>query len=35
MGDKILVFYGSYRSDRVGIRLADYVIAGLAARSPN
>ncbi len=28
----ILVFYGSYRSDRMGIRLADYVIAGLRAR---
>ena len=32
MADKILVFYGSYRSDRMGIRLADYVVAGLAAR---
>jgi NAD(P)H-dependent FMN reductase len=29
---RILVFYGSYRSDRMGIRLADYVIAGLQAR---
>jgi NAD(P)H-dependent FMN reductase len=28
----ILVFYGSYRSDRVGIRLADYLVARLAAR---
>ena len=27
-----LVFYGSYRSDRLGIRLADYVVAGLQAR---
>ena len=32
MSDKILVFYGSYRSDRMGIRLADYVVAGLRAR---
>ena len=32
MADKILVFYGSYRSDRMGIRLADYVVAGLGAR---
>jgi NAD(P)H-dependent FMN reductase len=28
----ILVLYGSYRSDRVGIRLADYIVARLAAR---
>ena len=28
----LLVFYGSYRSDRQGIRLADYIVAGLAAR---
>lgn len=28
----ILVFYGSYRSDRAGIRLADYIVTGLAAR---
>jgi NAD(P)H-dependent FMN reductase len=32
MADQILVFYGSYRSDRMGIRLADYVVAGLQAR---
>jgi NAD(P)H-dependent FMN reductase len=32
MGDRILVFYGSYRSDRMGIRLADYVVAGLKER---
>ncbi|RZM04060.1 MAG: NADPH-dependent oxidoreductase [Variovorax sp.] len=32
MTDKILVFYGSYRADRQGIRLADYVVAGLKAR---
>lgn len=29
---RVLVFYGSYRSDRMGIRLADYVVAGLKAR---
>jgi NAD(P)H-dependent FMN reductase len=29
---RVLVFYGSYRSDRMGIRLADYIIAGLQAR---
>jgi len=28
----ILVFYGSYRSDRMGIRLADYLVAKLSAR---
>ena len=32
MADKVLVFYGSYRRDRQGIRLADYVVAGLEAR---
>jgi NAD(P)H-dependent FMN reductase len=32
MADRILVFYGSYRSDRMGIRLADYLVAGLRAR---
>jgi NAD(P)H-dependent FMN reductase len=32
MTDKILVFYGSDRADRQGIRLADYVVAGLKAR---
>ena len=32
MADRILVLYGSYRSDRMGIRLADYVVAGLKAR---
>jgi NAD(P)H-dependent FMN reductase len=32
MADRILVFYGSYRSDRMGIRLADFVVAGLRAR---
>jgi NAD(P)H-dependent FMN reductase len=32
MTHRILVFYGSYRSDRMGIRLADYVVKGLRAR---
>jgi NAD(P)H-dependent FMN reductase len=32
MGHRILVFYGSYRSDRKGIRLADYLVAQLKAR---
>lgn len=32
MGHRILVFYGSYRSDRMGIRLADYVIDQLKRR---
>ncbi len=32
MADKILVLYGSYRSDRMGIRLADYVVTNLKAR---
>jgi NAD(P)H-dependent FMN reductase len=32
MPDRILVFYGSYRADRAGIRLADYVTRRLAAR---
>jgi len=29
---KLLVFYGSYRSDRMGIRLAQFVIEGFRAR---
>jgi NAD(P)H-dependent FMN reductase len=32
MTDRILVFYGSYRSDRMGIRLANYAVSGLMAR---
>jgi NAD(P)H-dependent FMN reductase len=32
MAHRILVFYGSYRSDRIGIHLADYIVAGLKAR---
>ncbi|WP_414712218.1 NADPH-dependent FMN reductase [Sphingomonas sp.] len=29
---RLLVFYGSYRRDRMGIRLADYLVASLSAR---
>ena len=32
MSDKILIFYGSYRRDRQGIRLADYLVQAFAAR---
>jgi NAD(P)H-dependent FMN reductase len=32
MAHRILVIYGSYRSDRMGIRLADYLVSGLQAR---
>ena len=32
MTHRILVFYGSYRSDRMGIRLAQFVVEGLRAR---
>jgi NAD(P)H-dependent FMN reductase len=32
MSDRILVFYGSYRSDRMGIRLADFTTAELRRR---
>ena len=32
MPDKILIFYGSYRFDRAGIRLADYLVEQLRAR---
>ena len=32
MSNRVLVFYGSYRSDRMGIRLARFVIEGLRAR---
>jgi NAD(P)H-dependent FMN reductase len=32
MADRILIFYGSYRSDRQGIRLADYLVRAFAAR---
>lgn len=32
MSSRILVLYGSYRSDRMGIRLADYLVARLRRR---
>ena len=32
MAQNILVFYGSYRSDRMGIRLAQFIVDGLRAR---
>lgn len=32
MSDRILVFYGSYRSDRMGDRLVRFLMDGLAAR---
>src|SRR6478752_7222358 len=32
MSNRILVFYGSYRSDRLGIRLAQFVVEGLRSR---
>ncbi len=32
MPDRILVIYGSYRSDRLGIRLANFIVAGLKGR---
>ena len=32
MSDRILVFYGSYRSDRMGIRLAQFMVARLRRR---
>lgn len=32
MTDRILVFYGSYRRDRQGIRLARYIVRALAER---
>jgi NAD(P)H-dependent FMN reductase len=32
MTNRILVFYGSYRSDRMGIRLAHFVVDGFRAR---
>jgi NAD(P)H-dependent FMN reductase len=32
MTNRVLVLYGSYRSDRIGIRLANYVLGGLQAR---
>jgi NAD(P)H-dependent FMN reductase len=32
MANRILVFYGSYRFNRMGIRLADFLVASLRAR---
>ncbi|MGR6329880.1 NADPH-dependent FMN reductase [Sphingomonas sp. XXL09] len=32
MPDSVLIFYGSYRSDRQGIRLADYLVRQFRAR---
>src|ERR1700733_12407362 len=32
MSHRILVFYGSYRSDRMGIRLAQFAVEGLRGR---
>ncbi len=32
MNHSILVFYGSYRSDRMGIRLANFIVDGLRKR---
>src|SRR5438270_393181 len=32
MANRILVLYGSYRSDRMGIRLAHFVVEGFRAR---
>jgi len=32
MTDRILAFYGSYRSDRMGVRLANYAVSELTAR---
>jgi NAD(P)H-dependent FMN reductase len=32
MSGQILVFYGSYRSDRMGIRLANFVVSNLRSR---
>src|SRR6202795_277516 len=35
MTHRILVFYGSYRSDRMGIRLANFVVERLRGRGDN
>lgn len=32
MPDKILILYGSYRADRMGVRLVNYLMTGLQAR---
>src|SRR5258705_7713054 len=33
MSNRILVLYGSYRSDRMGIRLAQFIVEGLRGRA--
>ncbi len=33
MFERVLVFYGSYRAGRMGIRLADYCVRALQARN--
>jgi NAD(P)H-dependent FMN reductase len=35
MSNRILVFYGSYRSDRMGIHLAEFVVERLRRRGDN
>jgi NAD(P)H-dependent FMN reductase len=35
MADRILIFYGSYRSDRQGIRLANYLVRSFRQRGPD
>jgi NAD(P)H-dependent FMN reductase len=35
MSSYIPIFYGSYRSDRLGIRLANYIVEGLGKRGEN
>jgi NAD(P)H-dependent FMN reductase len=35
LGNRILVFYGSYRADRKGIRLAEFAVHRLRARGEN
>ena len=32
MGDRVLIFYGSYRADRQGIRLAEWLVGAFAER---
>jgi NAD(P)H-dependent FMN reductase len=32
VSDKVLVFYGSYRSDRMGIRLSDFIVSRMKKR---
>src|SRR6516225_3258604 len=35
MSNRILILYGSYRSGRMGIRLANFIVEGFRARSVN